>query len=58
MSASAARTIFYSANPREIGAKQKAESVAAKARENTASMRLKHNFLGGNRENLRVEEFR
>ena len=38
MSASAAGGIFDSANPIEIGAKQKAMSVAAKARENTASM--------------------
>ena len=38
VSTSAAGRILDSANPREIGAQQKAVSVAAKARENKASM--------------------
>ena len=38
VSASAARGIFDSVNSREIRALQKTVSVAAKARENTASM--------------------
>ena len=58
VSASAAGRILDSANPREIGAKQKAVSVAAKTRENIASMAYKHKLLGGNRGNLCVEEFR
>ena len=33
-------------------------SVAAKTREDTASMKREHKFLGGNRGNLGVEEFR
>ena len=33
-------------------------SVAAKRRENTASVTREHKFLGGNRGNLCVEEFR
>ena len=55
VSAATAERIFDSANPREIRAKQKAVSVAAKARENTAR---EHKFLGGNRGNLLIKEFR
>ena len=33
-------------------------SVAEKTRENTASVTREHKFLGGNRGNLCVEEFR
>ena len=41
-----------SANPRDI---KKAVSVAAKMREDTASMTSEHKFLGGNRGNLCVK---
>ena len=57
MSADAAGRILNSNNPREIGAKQKAVSVAAKTRENTASVTREHKFLGGNRGSLCVEKF-
>ena len=58
VSAGAAKSILDSANPREIRAQKKAVSVAAKTRENTASMTKEHKFLGGNRGNLCVKEFR
>ena len=54
----AAGRIFDSANPRETGAYQKAVSVTAKMREDTASMTWEYKFLGGNRENLCVKKFR
>ena len=57
VSESAARRILDSTNSREIGALQKTVSVAAKTRENTASVTREHKFLGGNQGNLCVEEF-
>ena len=57
VSAGAAGRILDSANPREIRAQQKAVSVAAKMRENTASVTREHKFLGGNRGNLCAKEF-
>ena len=50
--------ILNSANPREIRAQKKAVSVAAKTREDTASMTTEHKFVGGNRGNLCVKELR
>ena len=58
VSASAARRIFDSANSREIEALQKTVSVAGKTREHTASVMTKHKFLGANRGNLCVKQFR
>ena len=58
MSAGAAGRILDSANPTEITAKQKAMFVAAKTRENTASVTREHKFLGRNRQSLCVKEFR
>ena len=49
--------ILDSANPREIGTYKKAVFVAAKTRENTATVTREHKFLGGNRGNLYVKEF-
>ena len=54
----AAGRILDSANPREIKTYKKAMSVAAKTSENTASMTREDKFLGGNRGNLCVKEFR
>ena len=56
VSTGAAERILDSANPREITEK-KAVSVAAKTREDKASMTREHKFLGGNRGNLCVKEF-
>ena len=58
VSASAAGRILDSADPREIRTLKNAVSVAAKTREDTASMTSKHKFLSGNRGSLCVEEFR
>ena len=58
MSAGAAGRILDSANFTEIRAQQKAVSVAAKTREDTASETREHKFLCGNRRNLCVEKFR
>ena len=49
MSADGAGRILDSANPREIRTKQKAVSVAAKTREDTASMTREHKFFCKNR---------
>ena len=57
VSTGATARILDSSNPEEIRTQQKAVSVAAQTRENTASMTREHKFLGGNRENLCVEEF-
>ena len=57
MSAGAAGRILNSTNPKETRTQKKAVSVAAKTREDTASMTREHKFLGGNRGNLCVEEF-
>ena len=54
----AAGRILDSANPRDIRTEKKAVSVAAKTRENTASMTTEHKFLGGNRGDLCVKELR
>ena len=56
MSAGAVGRILRSANSREIRAYQKDVSVAAKKRENTASVTRKHKFLSRNRENLGAED--
>ena len=58
VSTGAAGRILDSANPKEIRTQQKAVSVAAKTRENAASVTREYKFLGGNRGNLCVEEFR
>ena len=58
VSTGAAGRILDSANPREIRAYRKAVSVAVKTRENTPGMTREHKFLGENRGNLCVEEFR
>ena len=58
VSTGAAGRILDSANPRDIRTKKKAVSVAAKAREDTASMTREHKFLSGNRGNLCVKELR
>ena len=58
VSAGAAGGILDSVNPREIRTKQKAVSVAALTRENTASMTREHKLLGDNQGSLHVEEFR
>ena len=57
MSTGVAGRIIDSTNPRDIRTQKKAVSVAAKTREDTASMTREHKFLGGNRGNLCVEEF-
>ena len=57
VSAPTAKRILDSTIPREIRAKQKAVSVTAKTRENTASVTREHKFLSGNRGNLCVKEF-
>ena len=56
MSADVVGRILDSANPRKIRAKQKTVSGAAKTREHTARVTREH--LSGNRDNLRIEEFR
>ena len=58
VSAGAAGKILDSANPREIRTQQKAVSVAASTREDTASVTREHKFLGGNQGSLCVDEFR
>ena len=58
VSTGAAGRILDSANPREIRTYQKAVFVAAKTREDTASMTREHTFLSGNQGNLRAKEFR
>ena len=58
VSTGAAGRILNSANPREIRTKKKTVSVAAKTREDTASMTREHKFLSGNRGNLCVKELR
>ena len=58
VSASAAGRILNSANSREIGALQKAVSVAAYTREDTARVTREHKFLVGNRGNLCVQKLR
>ena len=58
VSTGAARRILDSANPRKIRTYKRAMSVAAKTREDTASMTREHKFLGGNRGNLCVKELR
>ena len=58
VSAGAKGRILDSVNPRDIRTQQKAMSVAAKTRENTASVTRKHKFLCGNRGNMCVNEFR
>ena len=58
MSAGAVGRILDSADPREIRTYKKAVSVAAKTREDTASMTREHKFLGVNPGNLCVKEFR
>ena len=47
--------ILDSANPREVRSWEKAVSVAAKTKEDTASMTREHKFLNGNRGNLCVK---
>ena len=49
---------FNSANFCEIRAYQKTVSVAAKTREDTASVTREHKFFSGNRKMLCVKEFR
>ena len=44
--------------PRDIRTEKKAVFVAAKTRENTASMTTEHKFLGRNRGDLCVKELR
>ena len=46
------------ANSRKIRVEQKALSVAAKTREDTASVTKKHEFVSGHRGVLCAEEFR
>ena len=58
VSAGTAGRILDSADPRDIRTEKKAVSVAAKTRENTASMTTEHKFLGGNRGDLCVKELR
>ena len=58
VSTGAAGRILDSANSEEMGAQQKAVSVAAETRENTASMTREHKFLGRNRGYLCVKKFR
>ena len=58
VSTGAAGRILDSANPREIGTQKKAVSIAAKTREDTASMTREHKFLSGNRGNLCVKILR
>ena len=58
VSTDAAGRILSSDNPREIGTQKKAVSVAAKTREDTASMTREQKFLGGNRGNMCVKELR
>ena len=58
VSTGAAERILDSDNPREIITEQKAVSVAAKTREDTASMTREHKFLSENRENLCVKILR
>ena len=58
VSKGAAGRILDSANPREIRTYKKAVSVAAKTREDTASMTRERKFLGEIQGNLNVKEFR
>ena len=58
VSTGAAGRILDSANPREIRTYKKAVSVAAKTREDTASMTREHKLHGGNRGNLCVKILR
>ena len=57
VSTGAAGRVLNSANPREIRTYKRAVFVAAKTREDTASMMREHKFLGGNRGNLCVKIF-
>ena len=57
VSTGTAGRILDSANPREIRTEKKAVSIAAKTREDTASMTREHKFLGGNQGNLCVKKF-
>ena len=64
MSAGAAGRILDSANPRETRAHSRLCPlhchvcvIAAKTRENTASVTKEHKFPSGNRGNMCVEEF-
>ena len=54
MTTGAAGRIIDFADSKKVRAKQKAVSVAAKMREDTASVTREHKFLGGNRGNLCV----
>ena len=57
VSTGAARRVLDSANPREVRIYKKAVSIAAKTREDTASMTREHKCLSGNRGNLWVKIF-